>query len=52
MSTVAIPACSEIQASDLADPLDGFGAANARGKQNLPHHLAIIGPDRSVIRAE
>ena len=51
MTTVAILAYRDIQALDLAVPLGIFGAANARRKEIPPYHLAIIGLDRSVVRA-
>lgn len=51
-STIGLLAYDDMQALDLAGPLDVFGAANARRDGTPFYRLCIIGLDAVAVRAE
>lgn len=50
--TIGLLAYDDMQALDLAGPLDAFGAANALAGGTQPYRLCIIGLTTNVVRAE
>src|SRR5690242_11522653 len=52
IKTIGLLAYDEMQALDLAGPLDVFGAANALAGGTQPYRLCIIGLTMNVVRAE
>lgn len=50
--TIGLLAYDDMQALDLAGPLDVFGAANALATGNPPYELHVIGLGAGAVRAE
>ncbi len=50
--TIGLLACDDVQALDLAGPLDAFGAANEVAGGTTPYALCIVGLSTAVVRTE
>ena len=52
VASIGLLVYDDMQALDLAGPLDVFGAANALSNSTSPYQLHIIGLSADAVRAE